>query len=108
MSHLPAPPYYAVIFVNQRTQQGDEAYGHTAGRMVELAERQNGFLGIESVREDSGKGITVSYWKDTKAIESWKNNVEHLHAQSTGKTDWYEEYQIQVAKVERGYHWIKT
>jgi len=53
----PRPPYYTVIFTSLRTP-GEHGYGAMAARMEELAEKQPGYLGIESVRE--GLGITVS------------------------------------------------
>ena len=68
-AHTPAPPYYAVIFTSLRTE-GDQGYGATAERMVELAAQQPGFLGVESARE--GLGITVSYWADLASIAAWK------------------------------------
>ncbi len=105
---LPNPPYYAVIFVNQRTEDDGDGYGTMADRMVELAQQQEGYLGVESVREDSGKGITVSYWKTMDAIKSWKADVEHCEARKLGKDKWYEDYQLQIAKVEHGYRWIKS
>lgn len=105
---LPNPPYYAVIFVNQRTPDDHEGYGQMAERMVELAQQQPGYLGMESVRETSGKGITVSYWRDEEAIAQWKNNIEHIEARKLGKKIWYEDYQLQIAKIEHGYRWIKN
>src|SRR5262245_12255606 len=57
-SALPEPPYYAVIFSSRRTS-GDHGYGAMAERMVALAQVQPGFLGIESVRDAEGLGITV-------------------------------------------------
>lgn len=74
-----------------------------AERMVELAARQPGFLGTESARGPDGFGITVSYWSSTEAISAWKANVEHLAAQEMGKREWYEHYEIRIAKVERAY-----
>ena len=56
--------YFAVIFTAQRSLSGDDIYDMTADRMVLLAQRQPGFLGVESVRGDDGIGITVSYWVD--------------------------------------------
>ena len=35
---------------------------------IELAADRPGFLGVESASEDSGVGITVSYWADEDAI----------------------------------------
>src|SRR5262245_55322380 len=91
----PEPPYYAVIFTSLRTE-GENRYDETATRMVELASRQSGFLGIESVRDPDGFGITVSYWASAKDIANWKANVEHLAAQEMGKKAWYEHYELRV------------
>lgn len=74
-----------------------------AERMVELAGQQPGFLGAESVRGSDGFGITVSYWSSTEAIAVWKANVEHLAAQEMGKREWYKNYELRVAIVERAY-----
>ena len=105
---LPEPPYYAVIFVNQRRDNDPDGYASTADRMVELAEKQEGFLGIESVRDTTGKGITVSYWKTMDAIKTWKADSAHSQARQLGKDDWYEDYELQIAKVEHGYRWIRN
>ncbi len=101
-AQTPAPPYYAVIFTSQRTE-GDQGYGDMAERMVALAHEQPGFLGVESARGAGGFGITVSYWESTQAIANWKSHAEHRIAQETGKTRWYADYQLRVAKVERAY-----
>ncbi|MFZ3174714.1 MAG: antibiotic biosynthesis monooxygenase [Thiobacillus sp.] len=101
-ANTPEPPYYAVVFSSQRTD-GDNGYGQMAARMVELAARQPGFIGVESVRGDDGFGITVSYWKSGEAIAAWKADVEHLAAQEMGKRAWYEHYELRIAKVERAY-----
>lgn len=98
----PEPPYYAVIFSSLRSA-GENGYGRTAERMMELASRQAGFLGVESVRGADGFGITVSYWESLEAISSWKANAEHLAAQENGKRLWYEDYELRIARVERAY-----
>jgi heme-degrading monooxygenase HmoA len=102
IAKTPVPPYYAVIFTSQRTE-GDRGYGHMAERMVELASRQPGFLGVESVRSQDGFGITVSYWSSEEAIVAWKAHLEHKPAQEAGKRVWYADYQLRIAKVEREY-----
>jgi len=96
----PEPPYYAVIFSSRRTAV-DGGYGAVADRMIELAARQPGFLGIESARDADGFGITVSYWASLADIASWKANGEHRIAQATGKQKWYEAYEVRIARVER-------
>lgn len=93
------PPYYAVIFASQRTE-GDQGYGKMAEKMVELASQQDGFLGVESAR-DEGLGITVSYWESLEAIKKWKDHSLHQVAQEKGKTVWYQNFSLRVCKVER-------
>lgn len=100
IANTPSPPYYAVIFSSVRTDV-DESYGDTSARMVELAQEQPGFLGVESAR--SGLGITVSYWESLDAIRAWKQQAEHRIAQQTGRDRWYESYKTRICKVERDY-----
>ena len=82
-ARTPEPPYYAVIFTSRRTAV-DDGYGPMADRMVELASRQPGFLGVESTRGADGLGITVSYWSSLEAIAAWKAHGEHRVAQVRG------------------------
>jgi len=100
IANTPKPPYFAVIFTSTRTNV-DCGYDGMANRMVELAEQQVGFLGVESAREDVG--ITVSYWRDLESIKNWKANTEHLNAQKLGRSDWYECFKVRISKVERDY-----
>ena len=95
----PEPPYYAVIFTSERTP-GDDGYAEMAQRMLDLARRQPGFLGIDSVR-DTALGISVSYWRDLEAIRAWKEHAEHREAQRLGRERWYRRYTLRVARVER-------
>lgn len=96
----PEPPYYAVVFSSIRTE-GDQGYGDMADRMLELAMQQEGFLGVESAREELG--ITVSYWSDLNSIKRWKQNAEHLEAQRLGHKQWYSSFKTRIARVERDY-----
>lgn len=82
IAQTPQPPYYAVIFTSVRTEIGD-GYSEMADKMVELAKKQPGFLGVESARNEIG--ITVSYWESLEAIRMWKANLDHLEAQLLGK-----------------------
>ena len=91
--------YFAVIFTAQRSLSGDDIYDITADRMVLLARRQPGFLGVESVRGDDGIGITVSYWVDRDAIANWRQQAEHLAAQALGRQEFYDWYRVRVAEV---------
>lgn len=104
-ARLPQPPYYAVIFSSRRNDRDDEGYGATAQRMAELAAQQRAFLGVESTRGSDGFGITVAYFDSEDAIRGWKLHAEHAVAREQGRRDWYEHFEVRVAKVERAYGW---
>ncbi len=104
IAKTPKPPYYAVIFSSIRTEEDNE-YSETADRMVELAKKQDGFLGVESARNEIG--ITVSYWRDLKSIKSWKENTEHSIVREKGRNKWYKTFKTRIAKVERDYDFEK-
>jgi heme-degrading monooxygenase HmoA len=99
-AQTPDPPYVAVIFTSLRTD-GDHGYAAMAEAMDALARKQPGFLGIESARDEVG--ITVSYWADQNAARAWKHVTEHLVAQRRGRENWYRDYRVRVATVERDY-----
>lgn len=100
ISRTPEPPYYAVIFTSLRTE-GDHGYAAAADRMIELAGKQAGFLGVEHAREELG--ITVSYWKDLESIKNWKMHAEHSQARDRGRSEWYKSFKVRIARVERDY-----
>ncbi len=98
IAQTPQPPYYAVIFTSVRTE-GDNGYAEMADRMVELAQHQDGFLGVESARNEIG--ISVSYWRDLDSIRKWKENVDHSLAREKGRAEWYKSFKTRIALVER-------
>lgn len=101
-ANLPEPPYWAVIF-SSRLRGEDPEYEITAERMMALAARQPGFLGVESARGADGLGLTVSYWRDEASIAAWKHEAEHAAARKAGRQKWYEHYELRIARVERAY-----
>ena len=100
LASTPEPPYYAVIFTSLRTDVEQAEYDAAAERMMELAEQQPGFLGVEHARTPGGPSITVSYWADEASIKAWRNHAEHLGAQAAGRERWYKSFALRIAKVE--------
>lgn len=100
----PEPPYTAVIFTSLRSE-GDQGYAVMSARMLALAAEQPGFLGVESARDgqETGAGITVSYWRSDADAAAWKQVAEHLVAQQRGREAWYADYRVRVATVTREY-----
>ncbi len=102
LADLFEPPYYAVIFSSVRTDKDPDGYSATAARMLELASKVDGYLGVETLGAGAD-GITVSYWRDEAAIAAWRDHGEHVEARRTGRQSWYNDYRLRVAKVERAY-----
>lgn len=100
IAKTPKTPYYAVIFTSQLSNN-TKNYEEMADKMVALASKQPGFLGLESARDSLG--ITVSYWESINSIKAWKNNVDHKLAQKLGKEKWYSSYKTRITKVEYDY-----
>ena len=92
------PPYYAVIFISSLSDNID-GYTEMADEMLKLARRMPGFLGFESASEQIG--ISVSFWQDEAAIENWRRHSRHRLAQKQGYEQWYESFELHVARVER-------
>lgn len=98
-------PYYAVIFTSTQSDY-TEGYTEMSNQMETLAKQQEGFLGIESARNEVG--ITVSYWENLEAIKNWKQQTDHLIAQQKGRENWYSWYNVRICKVEREYEFTKS
>lgn len=97
----PEPPYIAVIFTSIR--KSDEGYTDMSELLDNLSKEQEGFLGMESVRNEAGEGVAVSYWTDEKYIREWKHKTLHQQAQKLGKERWYDKYKVRICKVQRDY-----
>lgn len=97
--------YYAVIFTSKRSiSSSSDDYSTMAHKMLTLAKDQEGFLGVESARNDDGFGITISYWQTEEAIQKWKSHLEHKVAQDLGIKNWYEHFSLRVSQVIRETH----
>lgn len=106
MSTYPAGTI-AVIFVAQRTGADDAGYAEAAEAMGQLARDQPGYVAIDSVRDQGGLGITVSYWADEAAAKAWRDHPEHAAIRDTGRDRWYSDYSLHVAAITRSYDWKK-
>jgi len=104
IAKTPKLPYYAVIFTSIRSE-GDKTYNEMSDKMVVLAKKQEGFLGMESARNELG--ITVSYWDSLDAIKKWKMNVNHTEARNKGRSTWYKAFKVRICKVEKDYEFEK-
>ena len=97
----------SVIFIAQRTAYDDAGNAAAATAMVELAAMQAGYLGMDSVRDATGLGITVSYWESDVHAQGWRHQPDHAAIRDAGRDRWYSSYSLHVAEVTRSYEWQK-
>ena len=98
----------SVIFVAQRTGLDADGYARAATMMNELATRQVGYVGMDTVRGSDGLGITISYWTDEASASAWRDHPEHAAIRDAGRDRWYSDYSLHVAQVTRSYDWKKA
>lgn len=103
LASIHSESHYAVIFTSRRQLDDGIDYSMAAKRMLELAALQDGFLGVDSVRDANLNGITVSYWRDLYAIREWYAVSEHRNVQELGRRLWYTAYTVRICRVDRSY-----
>jgi heme-degrading monooxygenase HmoA len=97
--------YYAVIATTTLKPMSAETrsrYLAMSDRMLELACRQEGFLGRDHARDDN-LGISVSYWRSTEAIHAWRTDASHMAVKEFGRREVYQTWHIRICRVEREY-----
>ena len=103
ISKTPRPPYYAVVFTSINAEVDHTEHTAMYQRMVEVAQRYEGYLGIEPARNPDGTGVAAVYWKDHDLILAFARDPEHLIAKKKGREIRYSHYFIRICKVERDY-----
>lgn len=104
---LPRPPYHVAILRYRRNGEDAAGYDEALRDMVEMAQLQPGFLGMELVDDASGDGVTLSYWTDEASIRAWRAQDGQGVIREKDRRGWYTEYALQIARVERAYAWSR-
>jgi len=102
---LPRPPYHVAILRYRRNGEDADGYSEALRDMVEMAQLQPGFLGMESVDGTGGDGVTLSYWTDEASIRAWRAQDDQGVTREKDRRRWYQHYALQIAQVERAYDW---
>jgi heme-degrading monooxygenase HmoA len=95
----------AVIFEVFPAEGKVQEYLDIAAELKPLLENIDGFISIErfSSLVEEGKILSLSFWRDEKAIQEWRNMESHRHAQQKGREDVFSNYRLRVANVRRDY-----
>jgi len=89
---------YANIFSYLSGNQSEE-YLELDEHTLELVGGVPGYLGYESVKNDQGRTIFISYWESLEAVNQWRVNSTHAKAKSMGK-DFYRAYHSMLVQIE--------
>ncbi len=86
---------YLVVFRNRKRGGIDQAkYDEEAGRMLELASAQPGFLSFKGYTSEDGEVIAMSEWESEEAARAWGRVAEHRVAQANGRSKYYASYTL--------------
>jgi len=71
------------------------------------AGKVDGFVSKESFlsKDHPDKTISISYWRDDSALETWMANAEHRRAIQIGNRELFSYYTIQIAQIVREKSW---
>lgn len=95
----------AVIFEVEPHPEHEDGYLELAASMRTLVEQVDGFISVERFKSltNDGKLLSLSYFRDEKAVEDWRNLVAHRAAQAKGRDRFFKDYRLKVASILRDY-----
>jgi heme-degrading monooxygenase HmoA len=95
----------AVIFEVWPTPDRKQDYLDLAAALRPLLDQIDGFISIERFESltESGKILSLSFFRDEAAVQAWRNTMEHRAAQAQGRAGVFRDYRLRIADVIRDY-----
>lgn len=95
----------AVIFEVWPWDGHRQAYLDVAAQLRPLLAEIDGFVSIERFESlsEPGKLLSLSFWRDEKAVETWRQMEKHRAAQAYGREQVFKDYRLRIAGVIRDY-----
>jgi len=95
----------AVIFEVRPAAAGHQRYQNLAADLKPELERIDGFISIERFQSlvEPDKLLSLSFWRDEAAVQTWRALEPHRAAQSEGRAGVFADYRLRVAEVLRDY-----
>jgi heme-degrading monooxygenase HmoA len=95
----------AVIFEVVPADGSKSDYLEHAGRLRGELERMDGFISVERFQSltNPDKILSLSFWRDEKAVTTWRCHAGHRATQSAGRKGIFRDYRLRVAAVMRDY-----
>ncbi|SFT56461.1 antibiotic biosynthesis monooxygenase family protein [Sedimentitalea nanhaiensis] len=95
----------AIIFEVEPAEGRKDDYLDVAAEMRPLVEQVDGFISVERFQSltNPDKLLSISFFRDEAAVQSWRNLTDHRRAQTKGRDGIFSDYRIRVAQVLRDY-----
>ena len=95
----------AVIFELWPAAGQQATYFELAAQLRSELDRVDGFVSIERFESlaTPGKYLSLSFWRDEAAVQSWRCCGNHRDAQAQGRASVLANYRLRVASVLRDY-----
>jgi pimeloyl-ACP methyl ester carboxylesterase/heme-degrading monooxygenase HmoA len=95
----------AVIFEVVPQPGEKQEYLDIAAKLRPLLTQIDGFISIERFQSlaNPDKLLSLSFWRDEKAIREWRNVEMHRDAQDKGRSYILKDYHLRIADVVRNY-----
>jgi heme-degrading monooxygenase HmoA len=95
----------AVIFEVWPAEGQRETYLDIAADLKPHLAEIDGFISIERFESlsESGKMLSLSFWRDEASVTAWRNLELHRDAQHQGCHGIFHDYRLRIAEVHRDY-----
>jgi heme-degrading monooxygenase HmoA len=95
----------AVIFEVLPADGQKQTYLDIASDLRTLLDNIDGFISIERFQSltTPAKLLSLSFWRDEQAVETWRQLEQHRAAQAKGRIEVFGDYRLRVASVMRDY-----
>ncbi len=97
---------YAVIFKSKRQDANSELYYQHNDLLDEKIKSLPGYIKHSGLRHpETREGVTIAYFNSLDAIDNWRKDGEHMDAKKLAKSEFYENYSVEVTEVLDAYGW---
>ena len=95
----------AVIFEVEPNEQHRQNYFNLAASLRPTLESIDGFISVERFQSltNPEKILSLSVFRDEAALDEWRNKIAHRRAQEKGRSTYFDNYRLRVARIIRDY-----
>ena len=95
----------AIIFEVEPHAEHKDRYLEIAASLRPVLEGIDGFISVERFQSltNPGKLLSISFFRDEKALDDWRNVMDHRKAQTAGRNVLFKDYRLKVCSVIRDY-----